>query len=262
MMIYRKELRRGTGDWCMWTFALVFIQSFICIFLFPEIKLQISKVNNAIENAEEIIAALGMEHLRLDKITDFYGFICGMVLGIGGSLFAAIKGTQILGVEQEEYTAGFLFSHPISRVNVLMQKLFSLFTQVATLNAAFIGMGLLTAKIINEAFEMNDFILLHIAYFLMQLEIASVCFGISAFKRKGGCGIGVALVSVLYVMGAIYNVSKKADFLKYITPYAYCGVGGILSQSQVQMGLIGIGIAVDLAGIIIAFLKYIQKDIL
>lgn len=262
MIIYRKELKRDAGTWCMWAFSLIFIQSFICIFLFPEVKLQISKVNNAIENAKEITAALGMAHLRLDKITDFYGCIFGMVFGIGGGLFAAIKGIQALEVEEEENTAGLLLSHPISRGAVLAQKLFSLFTQVAVLNAAAIGMGLITAKIIHETFEMHDLILLHISYFFMQLEIVNICFGISAFIRKGGCGIGAAFAAILYVMDLLHNVSEKADFLKYITPYAYCGAGRIFSQSKIQVGLIGIGIAMGLGGVIAACLKYIRKDIL
>lgn len=261
MIVYRKELKRTTGSWCIWAFALVFIQSFICLFLFPEVKEQISKVNDALENVEELIIALGMGHLRLDEITDFYGLICGMVLGIGGSLFAALKGACILEAEEEDGTADFLFTHPISRAQILVQKLLSLFTQAAALNAVVIGAGLLTARIIDEAFDMHRFILLHTAYLAMQLEIACICFGISAFLKKGGGAIGAALVCVLYAMGIVYNLSGKAGFLKYVTPYAYCKVGRILSESNIQTELIGIGLALGVVGITAAFLKYVRKDI-
>ena len=261
MIICRKELRETADSWCMCTFALLVIQSFICIFLYPEVKEQISTVNDAMENVEKIVTALGMEHLSLDKITGFYGLVCGMVLGIGGGLFAAIKGTCILEAEEENNTADFLLSFPISRVAVLTQKLFTLFMQVIALNVVVMGAGLLTARILNEALEMHCFVFLHIAYLVMQLEIVGICFGISAFIKTGGGTIGTALVIVLYLMNIIYNFNGKAEFLKYVTPYAYCRVGEIFLRSKVQMELIGIGVAVGMTGILAAYLKYVRKDI-
>ena len=261
MIICRKELKRAAGSWCMCTFALVFIQSFICLFLFPVVKEQISTVNDAMENVEKIVGVLGMDYLNLDEITDFYGLVCGMVLGIGGGLFAAIKGACILEAEAENNTADFLLTFPISRAAVLTQKLFALFMQVIALNAVVIGMGLVTSKILNESLEMYGFVLLHIAYLVMQLEISSICFGISAFVETGGGVIGMAFAAVLYLMNMIYNISGNAGFLKYVTPYAYCGVGKIFSQTKIQLELVGIGIAVGLIGIIAAYLEYAQKDI-
>lgn len=261
MIIYRKELKRTAGSWCMGTFALVFIQSFICIFLFPEVKEQIDSVNDAMAKAEEIAAALGIDQLRLDELTGFYGLVCGMVLGIGGGLFAAIKGACSIETEEEYYTADFLLTHPISRASILTQKICSLFTQVIALNAVVIGMGLLTAKILNEVLDMQFFILLHIAYLFMQLEIAGICFGISAFIKKGGGGIGAALVAVLYLVDMVYNISGKAGALKYVTPYAYCSVGRIFSQVKIQPDLIGAGAALGVIGIAAAYLKYARKDI-
>ena len=120
---------------------------------------------------------------------------------------------------------------------------------------------MLTAKILNEVLDMHYFALLHIAYLVMQLEISNICFGISAFLKRGGGGIGVALVIVLYLAGIIYNISGKAGALKYITPYVYCGAGRIFSQTKIQLDLVGIGIVVGAAGIVAAYLKYVRKDI-
>lgn len=245
----------------MCTFALVFIQSFICLFLFPEVKEQISTVNDAMENVQKIVGALGMDYLSLDEITDFYGFVCGMVPGIGGSLFAAIKGACILAVEEENDTADFLLTFPISRAAVLTQKLFALFMQVIALNAAVMGAGLLTARILSEALEMRCFVLLHIVYLIMQLEVCGICFGISSFVKKGGGGIGAALVVAFNLMNIIYNISGNEGVLKYITPYAYCGIGRIFLRTKIQMELIGIGVTVSIIGIMAAYFKYTRKDI-
>lgn len=261
MIICRKELKRAAGSWCMCTFALVFIQSFICIFLFPEVKAQISTVNDAMENVGKIVGAFGMDYLSLDEITDFYGLVCGMALGIGGGLFAATKGACILEAEEENDTADFLLTFPISRAAVLTQKLFALLMQVIALNAAVMGAGLLTVGILNDTLDMRCFTLLHIIYLIMQLEVSGICFGISAFIKTGGGGIGAVFVVVLYLVNMIYNISGNMGVLKYLTPYAYCKVSRIFSQAKIQMELIGIGVAIGALGIAVAYLKYARKDI-
>ena len=87
--------------------------------------------------------------------------------------------------EEGNDTADFLRTFPISRAAVLTQKLFALFTQVIALNAVVMGAGLLTTGILNNTLDMRCFILLHIKYLIMQLEVSGICFGISAFIKMG-----------------------------------------------------------------------------
>ena len=112
-----------------------------------------------------------------------------------------------------------------------------------------------------EELAMEEFWLLHLAYLLMQLEIGCICFGISAFIKRGSIGIGLGLALALYFMNIICNISEKADFLKYITPYAYADASNIISESELEGDLIFIGVLISIAGILTAILKYTKKDI-
>ena len=47
----------------------------------------------------------------------------------------------------------------------------------------------------GEDIPWKEILLLHLAYSLLQIEIASICFGISAFLRKGSLGVGLVLRS-------------------------------------------------------------------
>ena len=63
---------------------------------------------------------------------------------------------------------------------------------------------------------------MHLAYYLLQLELAGICFAISAFLRKGSAGIGLGIAAMMYFLNLIANIADVAEFLKYITPFGYC----------------------------------------
>lgn len=71
---------------------------------------------------------------------------------------------------------------------------------------------------IGEELAIREFLLLHGAYTVLQLEIACICFGISAFIRRSGVGVGLGLAALLYFLNLFKNISSQAEFLKYITP--------------------------------------------
>ena len=58
-----------------------------------------------------------------------------------------------------------------------------------------------------------------------------------------------------------YLASEKAEALKYITPYAYAEASNIISESEIDTGLVLIGAAVSVVCAVIGFVKYCKKDI-
>ena len=95
----------------------------------------------------------------------------------------------------------------------------------------------------------------------MQLEISCICFGISAFIKRGSIGIGLGLALALYFMNLVCNISEQAEFLRYITPYAYAEASNIISEAKLDIGLIAVGEVIAVAGVAVSYFKYIKKDI-
>ncbi len=261
MTIYGKELRQSAKSFAIWTASIAGMMM-ICILMFPEMKNEMESVSSVFANMGGFTAAFGMDKLNFGELMGFYGVECGNVLGIGGGFFAALAGISVLAGEEKNRTAEFLLTHPVSRCSVLLQKFLSVVTQVLVLNIFVVLVDLLFAAVIGEEFQMREFWLMHTAYLLMQIEIASVCFGISAFIQRGSIGIGLGCALTLYFMNLLCNISEKAEFLKYITPYAYSDASRIISESKLEGNLMVIGLLVSLGAVGIGFFKYTRKDIL
>lgn len=260
MTIYRKELRQSAKAWCIWSFSIAFMM-LICIFLFPEMKGEMSSVSNVFANMGDFTAAFGMDRLNFGELMGFYGIECGNIIGLGGGFFAALIGAGAIAGEEKERTSEFLLTHPISRASVITQKLLSVLTQVILMNVFVVLVSVISVAAIGEELALREFALLHTAYLIMQIEIACVCFGISAFIKRGSVGIGLGLALTFYFMNIVANISDKAEFLRYVTPYAYSDSAEIISEAKLDTGLIAIGAVIALAGISAAYAKYTRKDI-
>lgn len=227
---------------------------------FPK-ESQMESVNDLFANMGSFTAAFGMDRLNFGTLMGFYGVECGNIVGIGGGLYAALVGIGALAKEEKEHTAEFLLTQPVSRSRVIYEKLMAVMSQVIIMNIAIVAISAISFLIIGEKLPLKEFTLLHTAYLLLQLEITAVCFGISAFIKDSGMGIGLGLAIVLYFLNIIKNISDKAAFLKYFTPFAYAEPAEIISEASLNGTLIAIGIACSALGIVAAFWKYSCKDI-
>ena len=114
---------------------------------------------------------------------------------------------------------------------------------------------------VGESIPWKEVSLLHLAFLIMQIELCGICFGISAFMRKGGTGVGLGITFILYFMNLISNITEKAEGMKYITPFAYCDGSTVVTDLKLDAAKIAIGMAYCAVGIAAAYLHYTKKDI-
>ena len=205
--------------------------------------------------------AFGMDRINFGEFLGFFGVECGNVLGLGGAFFAALLGISALAKEEKEHTAEFLLTHPVSRTRVITEKLCAVIVQIVIMNLAVIAVTALSVLIIGEEADIKTFALLFLSFFLMQLEVAAVTFGISAFLRRGSLGIGLGLAAVFYFMNIVANLIDETKFLKYITPFGYTESADIIADGALNGGYLAVGMALAAIGVILAFWKYGRKDI-
>ena len=233
----------------------------ICLFMYPEMKSQMNSISSIFASMGAFSSAFGLDTLDFGSLKGFYGIECGNILGIGGALFAALIGIGALANEEKNGTAEFLLTHPLSRSGIVTAKLVSVLIQVLILNVSVWLMAVGSIAAIGEPVPWKEVTLLHTAYFLLQVELACVCFGISAFLWKGGIGIGLGLAIALYFMNIIANLTSKADVLKYITPFGYADGSEIFSKGALDTCKLLVGLAFTAVGVALAYWKYNQKDI-
>ena len=260
MTILKAELRRGAKALILWTVVIGFLLG-ICILIYPEMESQMNEISGMFSEIGSFSAAFGMDRVNFGEFMGFFAVECGNVLGLGGALFGALLGIGALAGEEKEGTAEFLLTHPVSRRSVLLQKLGAVLLQILILNGAVLGISLVSALLVGEAPEGKTFVLLFLAYLILQMEIASICFGISAFLSRGGQGLGLGIAALAYFLNIIANLTEDAGFLKYITPFGYAEGADIVAEGSLNSGYLAAGIALALLGIGAAFVWYQRKDI-
>ena len=260
MTIVRHELKQGFKAFLIWTLAIAFM-TVICVFMYPEMKGEMDSVSDMFASMGSFTAAFGMDKLNFGTLLGFYAVECGNMLGLGGSFFAALIAVAALSKEEKDGTAEFLLTHPVSRVKVISEKLTAVVIELLALNVTVWLLSLLSIIAIGESIAWRELTLMHVAYLLMQLEIAGICFAISAFVRRGSIGIGLGLATMMYFLNIIANITESAKFLKYITPFGYTEGADIVSSSCLDTDKILIGMAVAVVGVAVAYTKYTKKDI-
>lgn len=260
MTIFLHEIKQNRTAFLIWTLAIA-LMLLICMIMFPEMNTGMGDITDMFANMGSFTQAFGMDRLNFGDVMGFYALECGNILSIGGGFFAALLGINALAKEEKERTAEFLLTHPVRRRTVVLQKLLSILFELLLMNLFVMAVSALSFTLIGEELTIKEFLLLHGAYTVLQIEIACICFGISAFIRRSGVGAGLGLAALLYFLNIFKNISSQAEFLKYITPFAYAEAADIISDSAIDMHLLALGLLYATIGIGAAFLKYTRKDI-
>ena len=260
MTILRHELKQNRTSFWIWTVVISFMIG-VCVFIYPEMKGEMESISDVFADMGSFSAAFGMDQINFGTLLGYYSVECGNVLGMGGAFFVAICGAGVLAKEEKERTAEFLLTHPVSRRKIITEKLISVMLQIVVLNVIVFAVVTAGMAAIGETIPWEEMLLLHAAYLLLQIELAGICIGISAFLRKGSVGAGLAVAVTMYFLNLIANITESAEFLKYITPFAYANGTDIVTEVTLDTKLILIGMAYAVTGIVAAYWKYTKKDI-
>ena len=202
-----------------------------------------------------------MDRINFGTLIGFYAVECGNILGLGGAFFAALIAISALAKEEKDRTAEFLLTHPVSRIHVITEKLVAVMLQIVVMNLVVFGLAIASMAMIGEEIAWKEVCLMHLGYFLLQIELAGICFGLSAFLKRGGLGIGLGLAAMMYFLNIVANISESAEFLIYITPFGYTEGADIILDGSLDAKLVVLGMVYAAIGIAFAYWKYSKKDI-
>ncbi len=261
MTLFLHELKASRASLIIWSAAVSFMLG-VCVFIYPEMSTQMNEIGDMFADMGAFSSAFGMDQLNFGEFIGYFGIECGNVLGIGGALFAAITGVSMLAKEEKEHTAEFLLTHPVSRTKIVTEKLLAAVAQLVIFNAAVIAITVVSIAIVGVEADALTIALIFLAYFLMQLEILGITFGISAFVRRGELGLGLGFAIISYFINIISNLTEDLKFLKYITPFGYTDCADIISNSELNIAYLSVGGLLFAAGLVAAFVQYNKKDIL
>lgn len=260
MTILKHELRQGIVSFGVWTGVIVFLLA-MCLFLFPEMKGEMGAMGEAFSSMGSFTAAFGMDRLNFGTLIGFYAIECGNILGLGGAFFALMSAITVISKEERGRTAEFLLAHPIKRGRVVIEKLEAVLIQITAMNMIALVLALTVIGLIGEEIPWKGLLMIHLAYFLMQVELAGICFGISAFFYRGNAGVGLGLAALMYGLNLVANLSERVGFLKHITPFGYCDGADIIMNDALDIPYILLGLCFGAVVTVAGIWYYNKKDI-
>ena len=261
MTLFRHEIKQNRIAWIVWSAVLSFMMS-ITIVVYPQMSAEMGGLNDMLGNMGSFSDAFGMGQLNFSVFMDYFALECSNTLGLGGAIFAGILGISAISKEEREHTAEFLLTQPISRHRILLEKLLSVLVRLLILNSAVVIASLACILAIRADMDYGKFALLFLSYFILQMEIAGVTFGLSALTRRGNIAIGLGISLGFYFLNLLANMTQELKFLKYITPFSYTDNTSILCQGTIPLKYLLPGLLLGIGGILCAFVKYRKKDIL
>jgi ABC-2 type transport system permease protein len=232
--------------------------------VFPSFADKASAINDLWSRfPPQLRAAFGLDKMNMATVIGFAGFLLTFV-----QLFLAIQagnyGFGLVSVEENELTADFLLSKPVSRTQVLVSKLLAalgcmLFTTLAACLCT-----ILAVVLYRGGHEYDAKIL---ALMFLGLPVFQVFFL--------GVGLAVSLIvkrvrSVLpYSLGLAFGAYVLASFsgmmsdvkLEYLTPFKHFDPAYIISHSGWNIPLVLLNAAVTIVSLAVSYWLYIRRDI-
>ncbi len=260
MTLYIHEMKMNLKSLIIWTLCVGGL-CFGCILLYTSLEDSLQGIADAYSNMGAMSTALGMDKMSLATLTGFYATEVAMMHGLGGAMFAAILGTAMLSKEEEGHTSEFLNVFPIGRSRIIIEKFVALISNILLFNLICTIMYILGFIMMGEELMWKEMLLFHLAQFLMQAEIGTVCFLISAFSRKNMMGAGLGIAILLFAADMMCRIIPAIENVKYITPFYYSNGADIFTSGKIDGVMLGIGIGIMVAAFTVAFIRYGKKDL-
>lgn len=260
MTLWKHELKMNLKTLLIWSMSVGII-CFGCLLLFKGLQESMEGMADMYAQMGAFSTALGLDKVSMNTIEGFYATEVALMFALGGAMFAAMTGVSLISKEEEGHTSEFLNTLPFGRMHIVYTKYVSLIFSVfffQIICVIWILAGFLGA---SDFPPMNEFILYHTAQFLMQLEIATICFLISAWNKKRQTGIALGLALLLYMMDLMCRVLPDIENLKYVTPYYFSNAADIFTNKSVDAVMLFICLGVILVCAAAAGIIYEKRDL-
>ena len=159
------------------------------------------------------------------------------------------------------HTSELLHTLPVSRKYLYGWKYVALLWLIVAFNGICIVFDLAGFWCVGEDMLWKEYWMYHGMSLLMQVEIGSICFLLSAMNKQKQLGPALGLAVLLYLMELMVHIVPDLEFLEYITPYYYANAANLFSGGDIPWIPAGIGLAVCVLTVMAGKILYQQRDI-
>ena len=261
--IYIHEFRtrlRSVAVWSVSVAAIIFLFGSIYTGFFQQaelLKTILAKMPPA------LIDAFGMENTDLSTVLGFYSFIFVFVQ-LCLAIQACNYGFGLVSIEENELTADFLLSKPVSRTQVLTSKLLAALTSLTLTNlvvwvVSFVALARFSG---GRPYDTGTLTLLLLSIVLFQLFFLGVGLVISLLVKRvrSVTPYSLGLSFGTYVLSA-FSAALAQVSLEYITPFKHFDPAAIVRTGAYNTPLVLLNVAISIMALAASYWLYNRRDI-
>jgi len=262
-IIFQHEFRKRLKSVLTWSLSLIAL-IFYFFSIFPSFADQAELMNEMLEKfPKELIAAFGMNNMDLATVLGYFSLIF-IFVQICLAIQASNYGFGLVSVEENELTADFLLSKPVSRTKILTSKLVAAIASLAVTNLVVWVCTFVSFTLFREQREYNTgtLLLLLVSMIIFQLFYLSFGLAVSLIVKRIrnvtpyslGLGFGT------YVLNAFSGIFGDIK-LELITPFKHFDPTYIVNHDAYNTPLVLINVSITLVCLVLSYWLYIRRDI-
>lgn len=262
MNMFLHELRENRRPMIIWTFSLVAV-TVLFFSMYPSIEKDGDQFIKVLHNYPEgVLKALGVQINSITSLLGFYSYFFLYIM-LCGAIQAMNLGTGILSKEVSGKTAEFILTKPVTRVKIMISKLFAVLAILVITNLVFVAVSYMMAKAVAvEDFDMGAFFLISAANLFVQLIFAALGFFVSALFTKIRSVLPVSLSTVFaFFIISMFGSAIGDEASRYLTPFKYVDLPYIMKHSAYEPLYLGMGAALIAVAVGAGCLLFVKKDI-
>jgi ABC-2 type transport system permease protein len=258
--IIKQELKLNLKSMLIWALTVGGL-GFICIMMYTSMEGEVMDMADSFSEMGAFSDAFGMSTLSIATIAGFFATEVGTVHGLGSAMFAAFFASSMLSKEEDGHTGEFLFALPVSRGKVITAKGLTILVHLAAFTlicGAFYAAGFIA---LGEEIPAEELIRFLACMLLMNVEVASLSYLISATsgKTRMGLALGVALIIYTYdIMGRV--IPSMKDYL-FLGPFSYVNASEIFAHMDAPEYSLPVAVAAIIMTTVMTYVTYIRKDL-
>ena len=262
--MFKRELKVNLKSFLIWTIVLIGL--YLVIYLvYPSVigEGNMDKVEDFVKAfPEDMLKAFNMDISGIDTVYGWLrseGFVFIYLL-IG--IYSCTMGSGILLKEESEKTIEYLNSLPITRTQIVLQKIAASVFYIAGIILC-LGIFNYIAMEMSGDFEKKQLIFLSITPLFPSLVLFALGLFISTFshKTKKMLSISIGLVFAAYIMNVISEMGKGVDFLRYISPFTLADSRNVVLDSKLNPVMIILTVLITSVFSVLALVRYRKKEL-
>ncbi len=263
--LFVREFKDNLKGTVLTSLVVVLYTSF-SLLIYSSMKENISKIQEFYYIMPKAFQEAFNFHInQWDNVVGFYVTYFVYFVPIITGCYSIILGTRILSKEEQNKTAEFLLSRPLSRNQIVSSKLFNFFIHILGINLLAFFTGLFGCGFVSGwEFNSISLLILHTYGLLICLLFGIIGFFITVVMKRAKTitGVGIGIVLSTYFFDVMIRVFGEVQFLLYLTPFKFINLEAHAPDYSFDAWRIIYFLGFSGLLVLLSYMFYRKKDIL